>query len=58
MSKIMYRALINDMVSTIVFGPYITTQDTIYSMPNQIPSEMNLKYLEIPLQYVNLLTRS
>jgi hypothetical protein len=52
----MYRALINDMVFTIVFGPYITTQDTIYSMPNQIPSEMNLKYLEILLQYVNLIT--
>jgi len=48
----MYRALINDMVFTIVFGPYITPQDTIHAMPNQIPSEMNLKYLEILLQYV------
>lgn len=52
----MYRALINDMVFTIVFGPYITPLDTIYAMPNQIPSEMNLKYLEILLQYVNLIT--
>jgi hypothetical protein len=43
----MYRALINDMVFTLVFGPYITSQDTIYAVPNEIPSEMNLKYLEI-----------